>query len=225
MNGIHDLGGMHGHGPVDPEANAQAFHAPWQPRVMALGDAMAPWCSWSVDRSRYIREILPPADYLAQDYFAQWLRCFIRLYLEDGLVSEAELATGRPDPGEPKRAPKIRPEQAGSVAGLEDPARRESEAPARFAPGDAVVAINHHPTGHTRLPRYARGRAGIVDRVHGVFVFADSNAHGQGERPQHVYSVRFAARDLWGPSAAAGRGGPSGHSVYLDLWEAHLVRA
>jgi len=219
MNGIHDMGGMHGHGPIDPEANAEAFHDPWEARVMALGDAMGPWSNWSVDRSRYTRETLPPADYMTQNYYAQWLWCFIRLYLEDGLVSEAELATGWPDPGQPKREPKIRPEQAGCVAGREDPARRESGASARFGPGEAVVAVNCHPTGHTRLPRYARGKPGVIDRVHGVFVFADSNAHLEGEQPQHVYSVRFAARDLWGSAAA------EGHGVYLDLWEAHLEPA
>ena len=86
----------------------------------------------------------------------------------------------------------------------------------RFEPGDRVVARDIHPAGHTRLPRYARGRPGLIARVHGVFVFADSNAMGAGEQPQHVYAVRFEARDLWGAAA-----GPR-DALYLDLWDLHL---
>ena len=124
-----------------------------------------------------------------------------------------------PDAGAPKHEPKIRVEHIGRVAGREDTARREGGKPARFRPGDAVVARILNPTGHTRLPRYARGKRGVVDRDHGVFVFADSNAHGEGENPQHVYSVRFAARELWGEAAGPRDG------VYLDLWDDHLEPA
>lgn len=216
MNGIHDMGGMHGLGPIEIEQDEPVFHAPWEGRVISIADAMAPWGDWTVDRFRYTRETLPPADYLTRSYYEQWLMTYLRLFLEAELVSEAELASGRPDPGTPKREPKIRPEDVARVAGREDTARRAAEAPSRFHPGDAVVARNSHPDGHTRLPRYARNKRGVIHRDHGAFVFADSNAHFQGERPQHVYSVRFEARALWGEGAGARDG------VYLDLWDDHL---
>jgi len=220
MNGIHDLGGMHGHGAIEVEPDEPVFHAPWEGRVMALGDAMGPWGTWTVDRFRHLRETIAPTDYLTKPYYEQWLITYLKLYLEAGLVSERELASGRPDDdasaGATAREPKIRPADVTRVAGREDTARRDGGAPARFRPGDAVVARNHNPDGHTRLPRYARGKRGVIDRDHGVFVFADTNAHGKGENPQHVYSVRFAARELWGPAAAPR------DRVYLDLWDDHL---
>lgn len=220
MNGIHDMGGMHGHGAIEAEPDGPVFRAPWEGRVMALGDAMGPWGSWTIDRFRYLRETIAPADYLTKPYYEQWLITYLKLFLEAGLVSERELASGRPDgatdAGAPAREPKIRVADVGRVAGREDTARRDGGKPPRFRPGDAVVARNLNPTGHTRLPRYARGKRGVVDRDHGVFVFADTNAHGEGETPQHVYSVRFAARELWGDAAAAR------DSVYLDLWDDHL---
>ena len=96
-------------------------------------------------------------------------------------------------------------------------ARRDAAgAEARFAPGDAVVARDIHPEGHTRLPRYARGKRGVIDRVHGVFVFPDSNAKGQGEQPGALYSVRFSGDELWGAA------GHARDALYLDLWDAYL---
>ncbi len=216
MNGIHDMGGMHGIGPIETEPDEPVFHAPWEGQVIALADAMGPFATWTLDRFRYTRETLPPADYLTKSYYEQWLMTFIRLFLEAGLVSEAEIASGRADPGAPKHEPKIRPEDVGRVAGREDTARRKTDAPPRFRVGETVVARNINPDGHTRLPRYARGKRGVIDRDHGVFVFADSNAHLQGEQPQHVYSVRFEARELWGEAASPRDG------VYLDLWDDHL---
>jgi nitrile hydratase subunit beta len=216
MNGIHDMGGMHGHGPIEVEPEEPVFHAPWEGRVKALDDAMGAWGDWSVDRFRYLRETIAPPDYLTKPYYEQWLMTFVRLYLEAGLVSEVELASGRPNRCAPRHRPKIRPADITRVAGREDTARREGGAPPRFRPGDTVVARTINPAGHTRLPRYARGKRGVIDRDHGVFVFADTNAHGGGENPQHVYSVRFAARELWGEQAAAR------DCVYLDLWDDHL---
>jgi nitrile hydratase subunit beta len=95
-------------------------------------------------------------------------------------------------------------------------ARRDIALPAKFKPGDKVVARNIHPTGHTRIPRYVRGRRGTIDRDHGVFVFPDTNAELAGEKPQHVYSVRFAASELWGPDA------PTHDVLYIDLWDDYL---
>ena len=216
MNGIHDMGGMHGLGPIQVEEDEPVFHAAWEARMLALANAIDPWGDWSVDRFRYIRETMPPADYLQKSYYEHWLYAYRTLILEAGLVSERELADGRTAAGAPTHEPKVRPDTVGKVAGREDTARREDGKTPRFQPGDGVVARTISPTDHTRLPRYARGKRGVIDRDHGVFVFADTNAHGRGENPQHVYSVRFAARELWGESAAPRDG------VYLDLWDDHL---
>jgi nitrile hydratase len=97
-----------------------------------------------------------------------------------------------------------------------NPFRMDVDLPARFKLGDRVRARNIHPLGHTRLPRYARGRVGVVDRDHGVFVFADASGNGLGKIPQHVYAVRFTARELWGPEASPR------DTIYIDLWDAHL---
>jgi nitrile hydratase subunit beta len=89
----------------------------------------------------------------------------------------------------------------------------------RFEPGNAVLARNIHPVGHTRLPRYVRGKRGVINADHGVFVFNDTNAHGLGHRPQHIYSVRFAARELWGEDAG------ERDAVYIDLFDDYLEPA
>ena len=88
-----------------------------------------------------------------------------------------------------------------------------------FEVSQRVRARNINPTGHTRLPRYARGKTGVIVRDHGVYLFPDSNAHSDGEKRQHVYSVHFAARELWGASASPR------DSVHLDLWDDYLERA
>jgi nitrile hydratase subunit beta len=98
-------------------------------------------------------------------------------------------------------------------------ARAQVQTPPRFKPGDRVRARNIHPAGHTRLPRYVRGRSGVIERHHGGFVFADTRAHGLGDQPQHLYSVRFEARELWGPEASPR------DALYLDLWESYIEAA
>jgi len=89
----------------------------------------------------------------------------------------------------------------------------------KFRVGQRVRTLNINPPGHTRLPRYARDKRGVIERDHGVYNFPDASAHGLGEKRQHVYSVRFAARELWGDAASPR------DSVYLDLWDDYLERA
>jgi hypothetical protein len=98
-------------------------------------------------------------------------------------------------------------------------ARVDEDVPARFKSGQRVLTRNIHPSGHTRLPRYARARRGTIDRDHGVFIFPDTHAAGEGMKPQHLYSVRFSARELWGAQAS------EADVVYLDLWDDYLERA
>ena len=168
--------------------------------------------------SRFAREQMPPAEYLSTTYYEHWLWGLRKLLVDQALVSARELATGKAE-GPAAGAKKLQAADVPTALRNRRAARVDAEVAARFRPGDRVVARKQNPTGHTRLPRYARGRAGLVDRDHGVFIFADANAMGLGKQPQHVYSVRFAARELWGDAA------PERDGIYLDLWDDHLEPA
>ena len=216
MNGIHDMGGMHGMGPIRHEANEPVFQEVWEGRIYAIQRALSTWGRWSLDTVRHSAELIPPADYLRLSYYERWLAECISLLVQHGLVTEEEIETGKPAPGSRKETPPLTAAVVPTIAFHRPSYRRESKAVARFQIGDHVRARNTNPVGHTRLPRYARGRAGIIARQRGVFVFPDTNAHFLGEQPQHLYSVCFSARELWGDSAS------SKDSVYLDLWESYL---
>jgi nitrile hydratase len=219
MNGVHDMGGMAGLGDIDPRPDAALFHEPWEARVLALTLASAAWGRWTLDRSRYFRETIPGPRYLAITYYERWFTALAALLADVGLISETEARNGRPDPGAKVLSPPLTAAQVGPVLARGAPTSRDLPAPPRFAPGDRVRARNLHPAGHTRLPRYVRGRRGQISHAHGGHVFPDANAHGKGERPQALYQVRFDARELWGPEANARDG------VYLDLWEDYLEPA
>jgi nitrile hydratase beta subunit len=216
MNGIHDLGGMHGLGPIAPERDEPVFHEPWEARVYAMVRAMGAWRKWNIDASRFQREQIPPAEWLRMSYYEKWLTGLCELIVAKGLVTAAELASGKPAPEAPKSSPALTAAQVPALVAKGSPSNRPSNATALFRAGQAVHTRNINPLGHTRLPRYARGRSGTIDRIHGVFVFPDTNALFQGEQPQHLYSVKFSARELWGETAAA-----QDH-IYIDLWESYL---
>ena len=216
MNGTHDMGGMHGHGPIAPEANEPVFHETWEARMFGLSRGRTSPPGFSIDRFRYLRETMPPVAYLAWSYYEHWYFAVAKSLLEAGMITMDELRTGRAAPGRPKRTDAMRAadvERANKAGGK---FVRTIEAPPRFAAGQAVTARNMNPTGHTRLPRYARGKRGLVHRWHGAHVFADASARGDGESPQHLYAVMFTARELWGADAAPA------DKVYLDLWESYL---
>jgi len=215
MNGVHDMGGMHGMGPVVIEKDEPVFHSPWEARLFALAVATAAHRKWNIDMSRHSRERMPPAQYLAATYYEKWLYGLETLLVEKGMASPGELATGRSE----GRADDSRTLRAAGVAEYlryRIRARVDENVQPKFKAGDRVVARNNHPSGHTRLPRYARGRRGIVIGDHGVFVFPDTSAMTGDRKPQHLYSVRFTARELWGPAA------PARDSVTLALWDDHL---
>jgi nitrile hydratase subunit beta len=215
VNGVHDLGGMMGFGPVRPEPEDERFHADWEPRVLAMVLAMAAARRWTIDGGRHARERLPPPVYLTSTYYEIWFAALETLLVETGLVAPAELAQGRAlAPGEP--VPVLRTADVAPALAAGTPYDRPVSTPARFAVGERVRARNTHPAGHTRLPRYVRGREGVVERVHGGFVLPDTNAHGAGEQPQWVYAVRFTARELWGPGADPAL------TVAVDAWEGYL---
>lgn len=219
MNGVHDMGGMHGMGPIQAEKNEPVFHERWEGRVLALRRAMGAWHKWNIDVTRHEVERVPPAEYLRLSYYERQFVAFLEMLAKSGLVTRAELESGKPAEGAVKAVPALTPEKAAVLITKGVPASRDLPVTPRFRPGDRVRARNMHPVGHTRLPRYARGKLGTIDRDHGIFVFPDTNAHFLGEKPQHVYSVRFAARELWGQQAAPR------DSVYLDMWDDYLEPA
>jgi nitrile hydratase len=221
MNGVHDMGGMHGFGPVEPERDEPVFHAGWEKKVFAMRFACGALGKWNIDMSRHANERMPPADYLAATYYERWLDGLTRLLLERGLVSAAELASGRSAAplAAADRERVLRPEKVDGVLAAGKNYRVDQPIAARFAAGAAVVTRNINPAGATRLPRYARGKRGVIERDHGVFIFPDANAAGLGPKPQHLYSVRFSARELWGAEGA------SRDSVSLDLWDDYLDAA
>lgn len=219
MNGIHDMGGMQDMGPIEYEKNEPVFHARWESRVFAMFIAAGAWGKWNLDAFRHTRELQPPADYLGVSYYEQWLSGLLDLLVRRGLVTAAEIASGVPAPGEPEASPPLTADKIPAALPNRIHAHRDVKVCPRFQVGQRVRARNIHPTGHTRLPRYARGKVGTVYLDHGVYVFPDTNAHFLPEKPQHVYSVRFAARELWGEQAAAK------DSVYVDLWDDYLEPA
>jgi nitrile hydratase subunit beta len=219
MNGVHDMGGMQDMGPIVREKNEPVFHQPWEGRVFALAFALFAWRKWNIDATRYEQELIPPVDYLRMSYYEKWLAYLMGLLVKRGLVTSAELESGRPETGSARLAPPMTADTVPAIIARGNPVKRDVPAAARFKAGQRVRARNINPTGHTRLPRYARGKLGTIERDHGVFVFPDTNAHFQGEKPQHLYSVRFAARELWGEQASAR------DAVYVNLWDDHLEPA
>jgi nitrile hydratase len=216
MNGAQDMGGQHGFGPVKPEPNEPVFHAEWEKRAFALTLAMGMPGGWNIDMSRFARESLPPAEYLAKSYYAIWLAGLEKLMAQRGLVSPDEVAAGHAI-GTPR--PVARTLSAADVAKVlyrGGPTERGTNTAARFAAGDRVRAKNMHPLTHTRLPRYVRGHVGVIETVRGCHVFPDSNSLGAGENPQWLYTVRFDGRELWGPD-----GDPT-VKVSVDAWEPYL---
>jgi nitrile hydratase len=216
MNGIHDMGGMQDMGPIQHEKNEPVFHHPWEGRVYGIDRSLRAIGKWNIDAWRHQIELVPPAEYLRISYYERWLRANEELLLAHGLVTPTELATGSPDAGSAKAVPAVNAATAARSLGRGIPSSRDPSAPPQFAVGQRVRARDINPVGHTQLPRYARGRAGIIVIDHGVYTFPDTNALFLGEKRQHVYSVRFTARELWG-------NGASPHdTVNIDMWDDYL---
>ena len=223
MNGVHDLGGMQGFGPVEREENEPTFHADWEAVVLAIQHAGRQGLLFNIDEFRHGIERMAPAHYLRATYYEKWLEGMTRVLLEKGVVGAEELTARqaffeqKPDAPAAAALPGPRPARGASGAASLMDFIRETGATPRFAPGDPVRTRAMHPHGHTRLPRYARGKRGVIHCCHGIHVFPDTNAHGRGEQPQPLYSVRFDARELWGESAERNQ------AVHIDLWESYLL--
>ena len=200
MDGIHDMGGMHGFGKVEPEPNEPVFHAPWEGRTYAINRALGFTGIWTIDETRAGIERLPPEVYLGSSYYRKWELRLEKLLVEKGLADADEIAAGHAlRPGKAlkrtmKTADVANALSRGSFA-------RPAQGPARFKAGDKVRTKNIHPATHTRLPRYARGKTGVVEAIRGCHVYPDTVAIGQGEDPQWLYTVLFDGRELWGEAS------------------------
>lgn len=216
MNGAHDMGGMQSFGPVRPEKNEPVFHARWEGRIAAIYSAIGALGKWNIDFARQTRESIPAPEYSALNYFHMRYVQAVELLVARGMITRAELENGRPARGTQKAAPPLTAAKVAAWFANGSPKRRAVAVAPQFQVGQRVRTRNIHPQTHTRLPRYARGKFGVIDRDEGVFVFPDSNAQGLGEKPQHVYSVRFTARELWGEQA-----NPK-DTVVVNLWDDYL---
>ena len=218
MNGVHDMGGMQGFGPVEAEANEPPFHSPWEGRVLAMQRAMGYAGLWTIDGSRAAQESLPADVYLSASYYQRWALGLERLLLEHGVVSAEELSSGhaagrgRPLPRKLGTAEVERVMTRGNFS-------RPAPAPARFQPGDRVRTRNINPETHTRLPRYARGRVGTIETVRGCHIFPDSVTVGKGDDPQWLYTVVFDGSELWGADC------DPAVKISIEAWEPYLESA
>ena len=215
MNGVHDMGGMHGFGAVRPEKDEPVFHAAWEGRVFAMQRATFFIGLWNIDMARASVEQLAPDIYLGVSYYEKWERGLESRLHRYGLAEPDEIAAGhslRPGKSVPRKlvaAEVAKTLQRGSYG-------RPAPQPARFEPGARVRAKNINPASHTRLPRYARGHVGVVEAVRGCHVFPDSVVLGKGEDPQWLYTVVFDGRDLWGEQAEPGL------KVSIEAFEPYL---
>lgn len=218
MNGVHDMGGMHGFGKVEPESDEPPFHAEWEGRVLGLVRGLLFTRTWNIDIFRFTQERLPARVYLDVSYYHRWLLSITQSALDYGLVERDELAAGHAlHPAKTvERTMKL---SDAHVAYVRGPFGRTPQAEPRFKPGDRVRTRNINPLGHTRLPRYARDKEGRVEAIRGCHVYPDSKAAGKGDDPQWLYTVAFTGREVWGEQAD-----PS-LSVSIDAFEPYLEDA
>lgn len=222
MNSVHDMGGMQGFGPVILEKNEPVFHAEWERRALAVTLAMGATAVWNLDQTRQARESLPPATYLSSSYYEIWIRALENLMVKHGVVTREELANGSmlsaPSPAVRKRS------KAEMLAGLArgGPTERPIDKAQLFHVGDRVRALNIHPQGHTRLPRYVRGHIGTIIMAHGAHVYPDRHAAKLGapfdDKPEWLYTVSFDGETLWGPDAEPNS------EITVDAWEPYLEK-
>ena len=222
MNGVHDLGGKHGFGPVEREANEPYFHADWEKAVMVMNLVGMVKRIYNIDEFRHAIERMGQAEYLSTSYYEHWLASVSTLFVEKGVIGREELEARTKEFEENPQKPLLDRKDPELLERMMRAVRKgmaEQSAPdpaPRFQPGHAVVTRNWHPPGHTRLPGYARGRRGRIHAFHGVYLLPDAHAHGRGRCPEPLYSVGFEAGELWGETAEPRQ------RVYIDLWESYL---
>ncbi len=210
-----DLGGECGHGPVVPEPEGELFHAPWEAQVLALTLAMGATGSWNIDMSRSARETL--ANYRKLSYYQIWFEGLQRLLEQRGLVHADEVNQGRMIHAAIGVARVLKAENVAGALAAGSSTERLPATLARFKVGQPVRARSQQVPHHTRLPGYVRGKEGVIERVHGAHVFADTHSQNMGEQAQWLYTVVFDACKLWGDQAS-----PQQLMVSVDAWEPYL---
>lgn len=224
MNGVFDLGGTDGIGSIDPPAEEPIFRAEWEKPIFTMFSALfrAGW--FGVDEFRHGIEKMDPAVYLKAPYYEHWLHSFEYHGARTGNLDLAELDKRTQYYLDNPAAPLPQHEQSQELIDFVDAvvpagatAVRPTDKPARFSVGDFVKVASVSPLGHTRLARYVRGKVGEVVLHHSSFIYPDTAGNGLGENPEHVYTVRFTAAELWGESYSD----PNG-SVYFDVWDPYI---
>ena len=215
MNGIHDMGGLQDMGSIRRETPEPVFHAEWERRIFALFNAL----DVSDSARRQQIELIAPAEYLRLSYYARWLAAIEPLMTRVGMLTSEELESGKVIGGTNQKWDVLTAAEAHTWITPASGTKAASNALARFRVNQRVRARNLNPIGHTRLPRYVRGKTGTIERVCAVALLPDAVAQDLGEKPQHAYSVRFAARELWGERTN------ERDSVYIGMWEDYLEPA
>jgi nitrile hydratase subunit beta len=222
MNSIHDLGGMHGMGPLPFEQNEPVFHEDWERGAFGVNILLLITGLYTADESRHAMERIPALRWLGSSYYAHWIDGVRIMMLEKGIITEEELQTGKASEGLPEWVANLKPVEVEEIAQLaltNFPVTGDDGMNPAFREGDLVRARNINPRTHTRLPRYIRGHVGRVERYAGPLLYADDRAHGKPESARHTYTVRFEGAELWGPDA-----GPK-DALYIDLYETYLEAA
>jgi len=221
MDGIHDLGGKQGYGPIEVDADEAPFHHDWEAREWGIAQS-ARTPGITIDWWRHCRELIQPEDYLGRPYFDSWAQTDFSTYIEAGWMTLQEVSSGKfasrdGDHSEPPDAltlQQVLQEDRAHAFRFD----AEIGAAAAFSEGQQVMTSKHGHSGHTRLPQYARGRRGTIQVCNGAHVYPDLSAQGK-EIHQYCYNVMFMASELW-PEAQGSR-----DKVYLDLWESYLTGA
>ena len=214
MDGVHDLGGLHGFGPID-RSQEEHFPRDWEKSVFQLTLACGMLGKWNLDMSRFARERMDPAHYLGSSYYEHWYHGLETLLIEQGLIAPEEIASGQAS-GDRKFEP-VPASRVESILRRGGPTLMAEEAPAGFAVGDRVRIVNEHPRSHTRMPRYIRGRVGEITSHHGAHIFPDEHAVSGGKLPRHLYGIRFEGRELWGAESTE-----PNTVVYVDVFEPYI---
>ncbi len=226
MNGVHDLGGTDGLGPVPVPESEPVFRADWEKAALAMFSMSFRAGFFGVDAFRYGIEQMHPAAYLLAPYYEHWRHTVEHYGIAKGVLDEAEIDKRMQYYLENPDAPMPERDDPDLMAFVDwavqngVSAARPSDKPAKFAVGDRVTVIDDAPRGHTRKARYIRGKTGVIEMAHGTMIYPDSAGNGGPEAPEHVYTVKFTNEELWGAEAAE-RGGV----VYFDVWEPYIVPA
>ena len=218
MDGVHDLGGREGFGPIVDKHDERPFHADWEMRAFGIKEVSAVSSSWTIDWFRHCRELVVPVDYLTRPYFDQRLTTRAAQLIAEGYLTFDEIKRGASAFAPKPDLPPQTPEAARAFVRAPTSFAVTVNTPPRFAQGDRVRCRLDGASGHTRLPGYVRGRAGMIHAHHGGHVLPDASARGE-HRGEHLYTVSFASSDLW-PEAKT-----SGDRVFVDLWESYLEPA